>query len=56
MAAGLRIDFLHEFPFVHWKVDFLERREDRRYYLPGELDGRLPLYFSVKASKPHGGA
>jgi len=50
--AGLRIEFLHEFPFVLWKVDFAEQREDGRFYLPGQLDGRLPLYFSLKASKP----
>jgi 2-polyprenyl-3-methyl-5-hydroxy-6-metoxy-1,4-benzoquinol methylase len=53
--AGLRIEFLHEFPFVLWKVDFAEQREDGRFYLPGELDGRLPLYFSLKASKPAAG-
>jgi SAM-dependent methyltransferase len=52
---GLRLEFLHEFPFVHWKMDFLERREDGLHYLPGDLDGRLPLYFSLKASKPEGG-
>jgi hypothetical protein len=50
--AGLHVEFLHEFPFVLWKVDFAEKRGDGRYYLPGELDGRLPLYFSLKASKP----
>jgi SAM-dependent methyltransferase len=50
--TGLRVDFLHEFPFVLWKVDFAEQREDGRYRLPGELDGRLPLSFSLKASKP----
>jgi SAM-dependent methyltransferase len=50
--AGLHLEFLHEFPFVLWKVDFAERREDGRFYLPGDLDGRLPLYFSLKASRP----
>jgi ubiquinone/menaquinone biosynthesis C-methylase UbiE len=50
--AGLRLEFLHEFPFVLWKVDFAEQREDGRYYLPGELDGRLPMYFSLKAFRP----
>jgi hypothetical protein len=37
---------------VIWKLDFTEERDDRRFYLPGELDGRLPLYFSLKATKP----
>ena len=53
--AGLHVEFLHEFPFMLWKVDFTERGEDGRFHLPGELDGRLPLYFSLKASKPPGG-
>jgi SAM-dependent methyltransferase len=53
--AGLDLEFLHEFPFVLWKVDFAEQKEDGTYRLPGELDGRLPLYFSLKASKPADG-
>jgi SAM-dependent methyltransferase len=52
--AGLHVEFLHEFPFVLWKVDFAELTGDGRFHLPGELDGRLPLYFSLKASKPAG--
>jgi len=52
--AGLHLEFLHEFPFVLWKMDFAEQGEDGRFYLPGELDGRLPLSFSLKASKPAG--
>ncbi len=54
--AGLQIEFLHEFPFVVWKMDFLEAGEDGLYRLPGELDGRLPLYFSLKAIKPKAGS
>jgi SAM-dependent methyltransferase len=53
-GAGLRIEFLHEFPFVLWKMDFLEQGDDGLYRLPGELDGRLPLYFSLKATRPSG--
>jgi SAM-dependent methyltransferase len=52
--AGLHVEFLHEFPFVLWKVDFAEQGEDGSYRLPGDMDGRLPLYFSLKASKPAG--
>jgi SAM-dependent methyltransferase len=50
--AGLRIEFLHEFPFVVWPLPFLEGRSDRTWRLPGELDGRLPLLFSLRARKP----
>ena len=55
VQAGLSVEFLHEFPFVGWKMDFLERGDDGLYRLPGELDGRLPLYFSLKATRPEGG-
>jgi SAM-dependent methyltransferase len=50
--AGLRIESLREYPFVDWKVDFLAQRPDGTWGLPGELDGRLPLFFSILASKP----
>jgi SAM-dependent methyltransferase len=49
--AGLRIEFLHEWPFVESEVPFLEKR-DGRSWMPGELDGRMPLMFSLKATKP----
>jgi SAM-dependent methyltransferase len=55
--AGLRIDSLREYPFCLWRLDFLEEGTDGRWRLPGELDGRLPLFFSIVASKPaEGGA
>jgi SAM-dependent methyltransferase len=50
--AGLRIDSLREYPFVAWAMDVLVKAPDGRYRLPGDLDGRLPLFFSIKASKP----
>jgi SAM-dependent methyltransferase len=49
--AGLRIDAIREYPFVDWAMDVLVQSHDGRYRLPGELDGRLPLFFSIKASK-----
>jgi SAM-dependent methyltransferase len=58
--AGLRIEFLHEFPFVLWPIAFLERSPDGRHRLPASSQGELPLYFSLLASKPavdsHGGS
>ena len=49
--AGLQIEFLHEWPFVEWEVPFLEKR-DGRWWMPGELDGTMPLMYSLKATKP----
>jgi SAM-dependent methyltransferase len=54
--AGLRIEAVREYPFVNWKLDFLEERGDGTWRLPRELDGRLPLFFSILASKPAAGA
>jgi len=50
--AGLRIEFLHEFPFVLWPVAFLEKAADGTYRLPASARGELPLFFSLLASKP----
>jgi SAM-dependent methyltransferase len=50
--AGLRIESLREFPFVDWKLDFLVQGDDGLWRLPGELDGRMPLFFSLRASRP----
>ncbi len=49
--AGLRLEFLHEFDFVSWPVDFLVEGEDRRWRLPEGSKGSLPLFFSLKATK-----
>lgn len=49
--AGLRIDFLREFPFVEWPVSFLRPSPDGSYRLPPEHDGQLPLFFSLKATR-----
>ena len=50
--AGLRLEFLHEFDFVLWPVAFLAESPDGRYRLPAGTKGELPLFFSLKASKP----
>lgn len=49
--AGLRIEFLHEFPFVEWPVSYLEERDDGRWWLPKSVEGELPLFFSLRATK-----
>jgi SAM-dependent methyltransferase len=53
-AAGLRLEFLHEFDFVHWSMGYLVEGEDRRWRLPDGSKGGLPLSFSLKATKPLG--
>ena len=51
IEAGLQIDFIHEFPFVAWKMlPFLEEKQDGWWYLP-ETYLQVPLTFSLKATK-----
>lgn len=50
--AGLRLEFLHEFDFVRWPMDFLVQNEARRWRLPSGSKGGLPLFFSLRATKP----
>ncbi len=52
IEAGLRIDFLHEFDFLHWPIGFLVEGADGRWRLPPGTKGELPLLFSLKATKP----
>ena len=52
--AGLRLEFLHEFDFVRWPMDFLVQSEDGMWRLPDDSKGSLPLFFSLKATKPGG--
>ncbi len=50
--AGLVIEFLHEFDFCDWSLDYLVRCEDGRFRSPPDTPGRLPLFFSLRARKP----
>jgi hypothetical protein len=49
--AGLEIRSLREYPFVHWKLDFLEKAPDGTWQLPATAGGELPLFFSILARK-----
>lgn len=50
--AGLRLEFLHEFPFCAWEIfPFMDRGDDGYYRLRGEGE-RIPLLFSLRARKP----
>ncbi|MGY5128195.1 class I SAM-dependent methyltransferase [Streptomyces nigrescens] len=51
-AAGLRVEFLHEWPFVGWRmVPFMTQDQDGWWRLPEGLPS-LPLSFSLRAGKP----
>lgn len=49
--AGLRVRALREYPFLNWKTDFLVQAPDRTWRLPPEADGKLPLMFSILATR-----
>lgn len=49
IGAGLRIDFLHEFPYIAYKqFPFMEEFKPGHWRLPGDP---IPLTFSIKATK-----
>ena len=53
-AAGLRIEYLHEHPWVPWKMfPFMVETEPGSgvWRLPEPDDARLPLLFSLKATR-----
>jgi SAM-dependent methyltransferase len=51
IVAGLRIEFLHEFPFsVYGDCPWLEQRDDGLWYHKNN-DIKAPMMFSIKATK-----
>jgi SAM-dependent methyltransferase len=50
--AGLRIESLREYPFLDWQLDFLVEADDGTWRLPPEIEGELPLSFSILATRP----
>lgn len=57
VSQGLRIDFLHEFPYCSWEVvagctEVVEKFSDSHYYVRRPGEPQLPLMFSLKATKP----
>jgi SAM-dependent methyltransferase len=52
IEAGLRIEFLHEYPFTLFpRWPFLVSQDDGTFVLPPEMPP-LPLVYSVRATKP----
>ena len=50
-AAGLRIEFLHEWPFLSWSLPFLVQHADGTWRLPEGTPGEIPLLFSLRARR-----
>jgi SAM-dependent methyltransferase len=49
--AGLKIEFLHEFPMIFFKCfSFMKQDKDGAWRLEGD---KLPMIFSLKATKPN---
>jgi hypothetical protein len=52
-AAGLRVEFLHEFPFSESPhVAYLVEGGDGTWRMPPDGSGELPLVFSLRSTKP----
>lgn len=55
ITAGLKIDFLHEFPFAaRAKFPFMEQGADNWWRLPPDRHGTIPFLFSLQARRPGG--
>ena len=51
IGVGLRIEYLHEFPYAAWKaLPFMVEEAHEKWVLP-EFKDSIPLSFSIKASK-----
>lgn len=51
-AAGLRIDFLHEWDYTTFRhLPFLVQAGRDHWRLPGTLDGAIPLMYTIRATK-----
>jgi SAM-dependent methyltransferase len=53
IGHGLVLEFLHEHPFMLWKRwPFLIESEEGIWRLPAEYEARLPLMFTLRATRP----
>jgi SAM-dependent methyltransferase len=50
--AGLRIEFLHEFQHAEGFLNPRQQREFGTMWLPDDLEGEVPVSFSVRATRP----
>jgi SAM-dependent methyltransferase len=50
ISAGLRIEFLHEYPYIFFKaLPYMEQDDQGAWRIPGD---KIPLIFTLKATKP----
>ena len=50
ISAGLRIEFLHEYPYIFYKaLPYMKQDDQGSWRIPGD---RIPLIFTLKATKP----
>lgn len=55
IGAGLRLEFVHEFPFAaRAKFPFMVEGKDGWWRLPQPQHGTIPFLFSLQARKPRG--
>ena len=53
IGAGLVLEFVHEFPYISYDCfPFMVRGDDAMYRFPGELDGVIPLMYTIRAHAP----
>jgi len=50
--SGLHIDFIREFPFCDWELSFTRQVAENEWYARAEVAVDIPLFFSLRASKP----
>ncbi len=51
LKQPVRIEFLHEWPYLFWPLPFLVEHPDRTWRLPADTPGEIPLTFSLRATK-----
>ena len=50
ISAGLRIEFLHEYPYIFFKaMPYMKQDSEGSWRIPGD---KIPLIFTLKAMKP----
>jgi SAM-dependent methyltransferase len=51
LGAGLRLEFVHEFPYAHYQRFVALRQRDDGYWHWSDARNTMPLLFSVRATK-----
>ena len=51
IKVGLKLEFMHEFPFLFFQSSPLMRRDDGGWWRLDEYDGNIPFILSIKANR-----